>query len=528
MRAIGRDIVAWSAVAVLARIVFWIVTDRTWEDALITIAHARNAVAGIGLTHHPGEPVTHGFTSALSVLVPLLGELVARDAGLVLVRLVSLVAAVATVVAADRICRRLGIGRAPRIMVLAYLALDLNHIFYGMAGMETQLAVAILLWSVEAAMASGAIRSGVTYGLSLLARPDFAIWVASALLDRIARDRRGAVVAGAAALIVVAPWVVFTTLYYGSPIPQTIIAKAGLFVTPPPAGAGPIEIAGWLATTVVERLSAVLRTFAPFFEDTHVVAAPLPLLGALYVSIVVWALAIGGALTTWRVPGWRAAVLFAAGFTVYRAVLLPTAYFDWYVPPHSAVLIILAAAGVERLRPLRWVDPRRVLAGAVAVAMAVHYPFTLAMERAIQRDIENAVRRPIGEELARVVPPGRTVATEPVGYLGYYSNALLIGYPGLTSRRALEIMQELPADRRDGLEFFNRAEADFMALRAEEWTAFRQIFPATAARYEEIARFASPPGTIQFDAQGRRRIEVLGLRKDASSSEMLILRRITP
>src|SRR5262245_65197842 len=93
---------AWAIpTAIAARLVFWIVTQRVWEDALITITHARNAVEGLGLTHHAGEPLTHGFTSAISVLVPLAGEIVSPGAGLLALRLASLVAAVATIVAAD-------------------------------------------------------------------------------------------------------------------------------------------------------------------------------------------------------------------------------------------------------------------------------------------------------------------------------------------------------------------------------------------------------------------------------------------
>ena len=62
-------------IGLTVRVVFWQVTDRKFEDGLITVVHAVNAVNGIGLTHHPGEPVTHGFTTAISVLVPLVGEL---------------------------------------------------------------------------------------------------------------------------------------------------------------------------------------------------------------------------------------------------------------------------------------------------------------------------------------------------------------------------------------------------------------------------------------------------------------------
>src|SRR6476646_4296278 len=142
-----------SALAVSLRIVFWAATGRVWEDALITIAHARNAIEGLGLTHHPGEPVTHGFSSALSVLIPLAGEAVSSGAGIAFLRFASVIAVVVAIVAADALGRRLGLERWARLLVMGYLAVDANHIFYGMSGMETQVAVAALLvsaWAIPA------------------------------------------------------------------------------------------------------------------------------------------------------------------------------------------------------------------------------------------------------------------------------------------------------------------------------------------------------------------------------------------
>ena len=42
---------AWAIpTALVARLAFWWFTQRVWEDALITVAHARNAAEGLGLT----------------------------------------------------------------------------------------------------------------------------------------------------------------------------------------------------------------------------------------------------------------------------------------------------------------------------------------------------------------------------------------------------------------------------------------------------------------------------------------------
>jgi len=523
---IDRRLFAFIGLAVLARLAFWLITDRVWEDALITVTHARNAVAGVGLTHHPGEPVTHGFTSATSVLIPLAGEIVVKGSGIFVLRVASILAAIATIVFADRICRRLGLGRWPTAMVLLYLALDQNQIFYGMAGMETQVAVAVLLWSIDAVMAGSVLRTGLSFGIAVLTRPDFLLWNAAATLDLGLRDWRRAGRIVAIGALVLAPWIIFTTLYYGSPIPNTILAKSAHFVAPLPANLDPGSLLAWLGTAITDHVSAISLTFAPFYEDTLVVGAPLPLGLAYFVSILVWLLAIVGALRTWRIPGWRAAVLFAAGFTLYRIALLPGAYFDWYVPPHTAVLIILAAAGVNSLRPTPQFDPRPALAVAVAIAFAIHTPFSLGMERKLQTDIEVAVRTRVGQELGTLIKPGETLATESAGYYEYYSNATMLDYPGLTSVRARQAMQSLPPNHNTIIDFLDAVHSDWLALRPAEWTGFQKLYPASAAAYDLVDTVQSPAGSIVFDAEGRPRIEFAGYRKDASSWQIVILHKV--
>ena len=523
---VDRRLLAFIGLAVLARLAFWLITDRVWEDALITVTHARNAVAGVGLTHHPGEPVTHGFTSAVSVLIPLAGELVVKGSGIFVLRVASILAAIATIVFADRICRRLGLGRWPTLLVLAYLAVDQNQIFYGMAGMETQVAVAVLLWSIDAVMAGAVLRTGLSFGIAVLTRPDFLLWNAAATLDLGVRDWRRAARIVALGVLVVVPWIVFTTLYYGSPIPNTILAKSAHFVAPLPSSLDPGALLAWAQTAVTDHVSAISLTFAPFYEDTLVTGAPVPLGFAYFISILVWLLAILGAVRTWGIPGWRAAVLFAAGFTVYRVALLPGAYFDWYVPPHTAILIILAAAGVNSLRPTPPFDPRPLLAAAIAVAFAIHMPFSLGLERRLQTDIEVAVRTTVGQELGRLIRPGETLATESAGYYEYYSNATMLDYPGLTSARARQAMQALPPEHRTIIDFLDAVQADWLALRPAEWQGLQRSYPTTATRYELVDTVSSPAGSIVFDDEERPRIDFAGYRKDASSWQILILHKV--
>ena len=211
---------------------------------------------------------------------------------------------------------------------------------------------------------------------------------------------------------------------------------------------------------------------------------------------------------------------------VYRVALLPGAYFDWYVPPHTAILIILAAAGIHSLRPTPQFDPRPALAIAVAVAFAIHTPFSLGLERKLQTDIEVAVRTTVGQELGRLIKPGETLATESAGYYEYYSNATMLDYPGLTSVRAREAMQALPKDHRSIIDFLDAVEADWLALRPAEWDGLQALYPATAARYDLVDTVSSPDGSIIFDDEERPRIDFAGYRKDASSWRILILHKV--
>src|ERR1700761_9133293 len=88
-RWFSRTLFALMVAAVLIRLFYWHYTHRTWEDALITVLHSENAASGLGLTHlqPPGEPPLHGFTSPLSVLIPLLGDLVHVGWGVLFLKL---------------------------------------------------------------------------------------------------------------------------------------------------------------------------------------------------------------------------------------------------------------------------------------------------------------------------------------------------------------------------------------------------------------------------------------------------------
>ncbi len=506
------DVVAWIVAALFVRVAFVAYTGRVWEDALITVAHARSAVEGSGLTHHLGEPITHGFTSALSVLIPLLGEAIDPGSGITAMRVGSLVAAMATILLADLVGRELGVSRWARFTFLGYLALDPNQIFYGMSGMETQFAVMLLLLSIWAVLRDTA-WVGVCLGLAMLARPDFALWALAILLAWAGLRPKRLLTVLAGAFVVVVPWIAFTTWYYGSPIPQPIIAKAAVHsIWPAPEQIA--EIPGWLADGILSRVPAFVRTTTPFLEDSLAYAAPVPVPLLLVLGTAVIVVAAVGMVQRFWSPTWRPIAVFAVAYVGYRLLFLPTTYFDWYGPPFTAILVLLAVSTLDPWMTHRF-DRRAVTAIAMVAAYALPLLWVFPMERTIQHDIEVGVREKTSIALGNLVDPGTGVTTEAAGYIGYFSRATLYDYPGLTSKTALSAILKLPRTDRTLSALIATLQPPWLVLRPPELEDLRMSFPDIGMRYMVVESFG----------EWNPSIAVGDYRKYTADSAFVILRR---
>src|SRR5258706_2464058 len=333
-------LVAFITAAVAVRVVFWVVSNRAFEDGLTTITHARNVPLGLGLVHHPGEGNVHGFTSAIGVLIPLVGELIHEGSGLLAMRLASLVAVCVALVYARLICRDLGLGTFPTAFVLAYLSFDQNNIFYGMSGMETQVAVAVILGGVYHVRRNDVVASGIFLGLAPLTRPEFVLWVAPALLYLALRNAGLAARVAAIAAAIVLPWIVFTFLYYGSPIPNTIVAKSNLFATPPIlTGGSPLPWIEWLGSQLGGHAALLLYYMEPFREVWSTAATPIPTAVLVAVTLVAAYLIGVGLAGLRRAPNIWPVLVFLGLFFANRVAFLPPIFFrGWDTPPFLALV----------------------------------------------------------------------------------------------------------------------------------------------------------------------------------------------
>lgn len=478
--------------ALIARIVFWVTTNRMFDDGLTTITHARNVPLGLGLVHHLGEGHVHGFTSALGVLIPLVGEVIHEGTGMVAMRLGSLVAACVTIAYARYLCRDLGITAFPTAFVLAYLAFDQNMIFFGMSGMETQVAVAILLAGVYHVRRAEFVAAGIALGLAPLVRPEFVLWLAPAFAYLAVINPRRATVSAGIATVIVAPWLLFTTLYYGSPIPNTIVAKSTIAPIPSIISSGSITPWwNWLLGQIGGHLVILLEHLQPFREVWSTAATPIPAPVLVAVAIATVYFFVLGLVAVRRMRDMWPAAAFLVLFMGYRIYFLPAVnYYEWYLPPFLAVMMVVVALGMQRMA-IAMPAPPKAAAVALGIAFAIHMPFSFVVEGKVQ-SVEDQVRTQAALYLKAHVQPGQSVVSESAGYVGFYSGVELYDYPGLTSPTSVRALRALPPGQRDIPHLIAAVRPDWILLRPWELQAFENEFPDIAADYQVQQVFELP------------------------------------
>lgn len=452
--------------AVVLRLVFHFHVDRSWEDALITVLHAENFWDGLGLTHfHQGQPPVHGFTSPLSVLIPLAGDVFSRGQGLVFLKLVSAFAGGATALYAYAICRhpRMNLPLPLALLAAGYCAIEYQQILWGMAGLETQVVVLIVLASMYQLLAHEEGRDwplGVLLGLCMLARPDLLFWCVIAGLVVLARSPRSFVRVTGWALLVYVPWLVFATLYYGSFVPNTIGAKEAAF------GGYPLPTS-WADLWRTMRLLIVFAPLGPVFAGYG--TGFQPFLDQPVLTWIVLALAVAGIAVGLRRRGAVLAMgLFVLAYTAYYLYFVPI-IFGWYLPPINAVTVILAALGLAALTARIARTPRMAVLGAVAAGylalLAWPLPLFYRTERAIQANIEDGVRKDMGLYLRQAMSEHDTVSLEPLGYVAYYSRRDVYDTPGLANPRVVAFYKSQPRQERTLYNLVRHFQPTFVVLR---------------------------------------------------------------
>jgi hypothetical protein len=453
-----------AAALLLAAALMWPLHGYLTDDTFIHLQYARNLAEGRGLVFNPGERV-YGCTSPLWVTLLADGIALGFD-GLRVARVLGALATLWSVALFLQLMRRNLKTPAVRAAATVAWAGHAWMLRWSMSGMETPLVVALTLAGFVAftegrEWGARPVRTGALWALAALTRPEAALllvlWGAFLLVDADSRAGLRRLVFGALPpLLIYGSWLLFAGFYFGSFLPQTLVAKAA-----GPAGLGAHLENLWRQVRIMGATDGVMA------------------------GVLVAALVVGRrAVWTWRPATQRAQRLLpwawivavpllyvARGVPVLSRYLLPLLPVLSWLAWRAGECWSLAAPAASTSPPTPRAVRRTVVLGAALAAivlaqnLAVYHGMVLPQVRSFSTGLQQSLI-PMGRWLAQRTPAGSTVATPDIGALGYFGRRRVIDLGGLVTPQMVPFLAgETPEDAVAHFHFAAFARPDFIVDR---------------------------------------------------------------
>jgi len=435
--------------ALLARLISG---PRMIDDAFITFRYARNIVHGVGFVYNTGERVL-GTTTPLYTLWMAALSLVTHTENYPLLALVTnaLADAVSTYLL-YHLGKRL--SNSPLVGLAAALlwAIGPMSVTFAIGGMETSVFILLMLATFTAHLERRPYLTAVLAALSFLTRPDGVLIVAlvfgQVLLENIALQTSksphsflkydiGYLVF--VFLLIIAPWIIFATAYFGSPIPQSVSAKSLGYLLSPQAGLG----------RLIQHFSV------PFFESDVFDLGGLIRL-AIYLTLYLAAMLVAFRRDWRSLPLLAYPLLYAAAFAVGNPLI-----FRWYLAPPLPAYTLGILLGVYQISKLNSQLPnfkgrisnlhlRSEIGYLIFGAVIAFYSFTSLRAWTLHPDhgpgrpapkmafiqLEQLYHQ-VAADLKSQVSPNTVIAAGDIGALGYDTGAHILDTLGLISPQTL-------------------------------------------------------------------------------------------
>ena len=192
------------------------------DDAAISFRYADRIVAGHGFTYNDHEHVLGASNPLWTLLLSLLHavgmnlELAARGLALVLF----IVCVLLATHVAERLSTNLG-----GILAGVLLIVDPYFRYWALSGMESALATALGLAVVASMLHDRTRTAGVFLGLAVFNKLDAGLLAVAVAGAWVLVWKKVPFTLTAVSLAVALPWFVFATIYFGSPIPNSLLTK---------------------------------------------------------------------------------------------------------------------------------------------------------------------------------------------------------------------------------------------------------------------------------------------------------------
>jgi hypothetical protein len=497
----------------------------TEEDFYITLRYAENIAAGRGFVYNPGVHVLGTTTPLYTLLLALLLHLHLDP--ILLGKLCGIAADAGAIACVYRLGKVIGAPVAGLAAALC-LAIAPTNLIWATKGMEVGLVAAagVMAWMYWAERRETA--AWIAAALLVLLRIDGVVLAVVLLGATLLRERRIPWRGLSVFLLLVTPWFLFATWYFGSPIPASLRAKLVFYA--------------WHSTARFPNLKLFLLLM------THNPLGAFLVLGVvLYLSALVRSLSLDAESRTafWSREGLLAAPGVWIGLHYGGMALSKVFLFGWYFVPPTPLYYLIALTGWawgrqkaegrgkreegrEGKRPMRgkkeednaWgkreegregkgqrqnnhvsVLCRHVFSSLFPLPSSLRFLLLSAflclaiVPRVAQtlregQNVEETLRIPIGTWLRVHAAPAETVMLEPIGYIGYYSGLRVLDTVGLVSPEVLPYYTpQIPSPYHA---LWVQFRPDWILLRGGEWSdlqSYERNLPAAErleAHYAQV------------------------------------------
>ena len=468
----------------------WIVSRNIavrlrFEDALIVLRYARNIAEGNGFVFNYGERLL-GVTTPLHTLISAVFVFFGKEHAPAVQNVAGVIFLVLEAWLATRIVRR---THSPFLagLVAVVLLCNLNY-SYLYFGMETHFFAFLILLAFHLFTLKKEALTGLVLGLAFLTRFDAALLALLIGLAYVIEKRRLplALIGGFSA--VVAPWLLFSLVYFHSILPESLGAKKNYY----PA----LAYLRFIFDYYLKYFAAMVGMYTANGLIQGAVSTLFPVV------------AFAGCVR-WLREAWQYGVLigYAAGQVLVYAVIGPDPGFHWHYYILNPVLTLLFLIGLYELVALglRLVSPgsfairdstlERVLAILLLVATLPAAAFLFrSLDYKYELDPHSKQLYAIADWLNARYDDETSLLQPSIGILGYATNMRMIDHAGLVTPG---LYYYDGAHHTPMPQVLSRFQPDLVLVPEGEEPAL------PAHGYELVTTFHEPRTYLLFERQGQ-------------------------
>jgi hypothetical protein len=373
-------------VVVVSFAIFIAFRHWAYDDPFITYRYARNLAGGVGFVYNPGEHILSTTTPLFTLLLALMSNFWAD-----IPPMANLIGAISLAVGALFLWDLATSWNTPVVGWVSLLLYPTFPLLLTTLSSETPVYLAFCLGAFASYSRSNYSLTAIFAALAILTRPDGVLVPVLLAADYLLRVRE--TIPWRAVIVFLAltlPWFIFSSIYFGSPLPVTLVAKQNQ---------GTMVASHW----------------------QYWIEAILAFLGVIYLVR--------------HAPRWALILAWTAIYFISYSILQVSRY-HWYYAPLIPGFITLIGLGISQLRHIGFhlLPAHKGLFNFTIAALTLLLFIAQVNDLRIQKQFPDprlTIYRAVGEWLVTNTPINARIGTLEVGMIGYYAQRPMVDFAGL-------------------------------------------------------------------------------------------------